>query len=103
MLTACVAQERVTYRSDALSPKTVTLVDLRSGESLLTVDVPVGQQLNMLFEYGQDRAEREGSDRLRYTVRQWGDTGINPGSEMVVPPPSLRRLDISLRKTPEGR
>jgi hypothetical protein len=101
LVVGCTTPERVSYRSDSYSPKTINVLDSRTGESLLTVDVPVGQQLNMKFEKSRDRAEAEGVDTLRWSLRKWGDAGLSPGSTREVPPPSARRVDVTLRGVPE--
>lgn len=101
LLGACSSTERIAYKSDTWSPKTVTLLDTRTGESVITIDVPVGKQLNLWFQKSAQTAENEGSDSLHYSIRPMGDSGTTPGTVLTVPPPSARRLDVTLRKTPE--
>lgn len=97
----CEFQERFAYRSDAYSPKTVSIVDTTSGSPVVTIDVPVGQQLNMVFDRLPDAAEQAGTDTLRYAIKPWGDTSLTNASSVSVPPPSMRRIDVSLRPVPE--
>lgn len=97
-LGGCQQFESVSYRSDAHSQKTITLLDTSNGEKLLTVDIPVGQQLNMVFDSDKDTAEQRGHDTLRWAVRKIGDDTVSGGNVMQVPPPSSRRIDMSLRQ-----
>lgn len=104
-LSGCEGPEVIAYRSDVNTPKTVTLLDVITGEKLLTVEIPVGQQLNLHFEKEGQIAERDGRDTLRWSIKPWGDTSVagDGASKMDVPPPSLRRLDVNLRPAPEQR
>ena len=101
VLVGCQGGERKAYRSDAWSPKTITLLDTRTGESVVTLDVPVGKQLNMWFVKSRTTAEREGTNTLRYAFRPWGDKSTIPGTTFTVPPPSALRLDMTERAKPE--
>jgi hypothetical protein len=101
MLGACSSTEKIVYSSDTWHPKTVNLLDSRTGESVVTIDVPVGKQLNMWFQKSAQTAEKEGQDTLHYSIRPLGDNGTTPGTVLSVPPPSARRLDVTLRKAPE--
>ncbi len=101
VLSGCGSAERISYRSDTWSPKTVTLRDTRTGESIVTVDVPVGKQLNLWFEKDVNTAEKDGADVLHYSVTAWGEKSTIPGSTITVPPPSARRLEWTERKKPE--
>ncbi|MFO0830808.1 MAG: hypothetical protein U0637_03085 [Phycisphaerales bacterium] len=100
-LAACRGPERISYKSDTWSPKTISVLDTRTGESVVTIDVPVGKQLNLWFKKDPTQAENEGSDELAYAVRPWGDKATIPGTTLQVPPPSARRIDMTLRKSPE--
>lgn len=103
-LTGCDGgPEMYTYRSEVHSPKTVTLRDTSSGEEILKVDVPVGQQLNLKFDKFRDIAETDGNDTLRWSLKPWNDESVAGGNTLKVPPPSSRRLDITLRPAPEQR
>lgn len=100
-LAACGSPERVSYRSDTWSPKTISVLDTRTGESVVTIDVPVGKQVNLWFKKDRNRAEADGSDELSYAIKPWGETTTIPGTTLTVPPPSARRIDMTLRKVPE--
>jgi hypothetical protein len=103
LLGGCSGREVFVYTSDAHSPKTVTLVDTTTGETIMTTLVPVGQQLNLRFEKDPLEAERSGSDRLAYSLRPLGDVSVSKGTSITVPPPTSRRIDVTLRPGPEAR
>lgn len=103
-LTGCDGGPEIyAWRSEVHSPKTVTLRDTSSGEEILKVDVPVGQQLNMKFDKFRDIAETDGNDTLNWSLKNWNDDSVAGGNTLKVPPPSSRRLDVTLRPAPEQR
>jgi len=102
-LGGCQSTEEFTYQSTSLTPQTVTLLDTTSGDTLWVVDVPVGQQLDMKFTERPATAEEFGSDIMRWTISPLGQPWQGSPSEVRVPPPSSRRLDVSLRKSGEAR
>ena len=92
--------DRYTYVSREWQPKTVTLIDTRTGETTWSVDVPVGQQLVVGFSQGT------GPNELRPDEIVWGlmPAGRRFGSRdnrQPCPPSSARRLDMVLRPAPE--
>lgn len=92
--------DRYTYVSRTWSPKTVSLVDTRTGETTWSVDVPVGEQLVVGFSKGT------GPNELRPDEIVWG---LMPGGQRFgtrdnrqpCPPRHARRLDMTLRPAPE--
>lgn len=106
-LTACStpgglpwSADRYVYQSNEWQPWTVSLIDARTGESLWSVDVPVGQQLVMGFRRGA------GPNEFKPDIMYWGITengrAISRQSNLVpVPPAHARRLEPVLRPTPE--
>lgn len=103
LLAGCKSTEVYSYRSTAFTPQTVTLVDITSGDPLWAVDVPVGQQLDLRFTERPDNSEGFGSDTMRWTLSPIGQNWKGAVSELRVPPPSARRLDVSLRPGGEAR
>ncbi|GAB4548711.1 MAG: hypothetical protein Tsb0013_09460 [Phycisphaerales bacterium] len=92
--------DRYTYVSRAWTPKTVSLIDTRTGETTWSVDVPVGQQLVVGFSQGT------GPNELRPDEIVWGlmPAGRRFGSRdnrQPCPPADARRLDMALRPAPE--
>lgn len=94
------SDDRFTYVSTAWQPWTVSLVDTRTGEALWSVDVPVGQQLGLGFIRGA------GPNMYKPDLMQWGlmEAGQMIGTrdnQLPVPPYSARRIESSIRATPE--
>lgn len=92
--------DRFTYISNEWRPWTVSLIDTRTGETIWTVDVPVGQQLAVGFRPGT------GPNEIRPDLMEWGlmPAGRRGGSlPNVVPVPDRfsRRLETTLRPAPE--
>jgi len=92
--------DRYTYVSRTWTPKTVSLVDTRTGEVTWSVDVPVGEQLVVGFSKGT------GPNELRPDEIVWGlmPAGRRFGTRdnrQPCPPNHARRLDMALRPAPE--
>ena len=94
------AADRYTYVSRTWSPQTITVVDTRTGEEIWSIDVPVGQQLVLDFERGKDQSEYMPDDML-WRVMNAGKLFGDLTSKMPAPPSHARRVDVSLRPTPE--
>lgn len=96
-----MSMDRFTYASTSWQPKTITLVDTRTGESIWSIDVPVGQRLSMQFIEGKNK-----QDQYRSAVMRWdlapGDTIFGSlKNQMAVPDKSVRRVEMKLRPAPE--
>jgi hypothetical protein len=102
-LSGCQSTEMFTYRSTPAVPQTVTLRDTTSGATLWVVEVPVGQQLDVKFTERGATSEAFGSDVMRWTLSPLGEPWAGTPSELRVPPPSSRRLDVSVREFGEAR
>lgn len=94
------SNDQFTYVSDEWRPWTVTLIDSRTGESLWSIDVPVGQQLAVGFREGS------GPNEFKPDMMDWGlmPAGRWFGARnntLPVPPSHARRLEPVLRPTPE--
>ncbi|MDX2116307.1 MAG: hypothetical protein SFZ24_11910 [Planctomycetota bacterium] len=92
--------DKFTYLSHEWQPWTVTLIDTRTGESLWSVDVPVGKQLVFGFREGA------GPNQFKPDMMDWGlwEAGRSYGTrdnQLPVPPAKSRRIEPSLRPTPE--
>lgn len=92
------SRDQYTYVSTTYQPKTISIIDTRTGQTVWTTDIPVGQQLAMRF-YADD--DDDGQDTLRWELmpagKHWGDmTNVDP-----VPPVGARRVDMTLRPSPE--
>lgn len=88
-----------TYVSTTHLPQTVAVIDTRTTEQLLVVEVPVGKQLVLSF-YNKDD-EIDGKGTLRWGVMPAGQSYGGLTNNMEVPPASARRVDVSFRRSPE--
>lgn len=94
--------DRFTYASTTWQPKTVTLVDTRTGEALWSVDVPVGRQLVIDFNALRRADNTEWlPDEAFWDIMP--DTRRHGAlkNKMRVPPATARRVDVTLRPVPE--
>lgn len=89
------------YISTAWQPKTVTLLDTRSGEKLASWDIPVGKQLAMQFYDGKNKDDAIYPTLLRYEIMPAGQEGGTLHNSMPSPGRDARRLDMELRPVPE--
>lgn len=99
---ALVSNDRFTYASTTWQPKTITLVDTRTGEALWSVDVPVGRQL--VIDFNSER--RVDNTQWLPDEALWDimpDTRRHGAlkNKMRVPPATARRVDVTLRPVPE--
>ena len=94
-----VSNDTFTYVSTAHLPQTVAVVDTRSSEQILVVEIPVGNQLVLSFYNMDDEADQKGT--LRWGVMPTGRSYGGLSNVMDVPPASSRRVDVSLRRSPE--
>lgn len=97
-----VSQDAFVYVSRAHEPKTVTLVDTRTGESLWTMDVPVGRKLVINFEPDKAGNTPGRPDLMRWELMNESDLLGRLDNAMPVPVASARRLDMTLRVGPES-
>ena len=92
-----------TYYSTEARPTTITLVDIRTGESLFAMDIPAGKQLTIDFEAGEGDDPVHRPDLLRYQIFDIGTTIGKLRSSLTVPPANVRRVDVSFRSGTELR
>lgn len=88
--------DKYVYPSTMELPQTVTLVDTRTGQTIWSKDIPVGQQLVMRF-YADATDDPHNPDRLEWRVMKLGRTGGTLTERMSVPNAGSRRLDTSFR------
>ena len=96
-----VSVDKYTYVSEPWEPKTVELVDTRTGETLWSVDVPVGQQLAVRFYPDREKDNAYTPDLMRWDLMEAGTRFRRLENSMLVPASNARRLDMSLRTAPE--
>lgn len=92
--------DRFTYVSDAWHPWTVNLVDTRTGETLWSVDVPVGQQITVGFREGSGPNEFK-PDMMDWGLEPAGRVGGSMPNQLPVPSSDARRLEPTFRPGPE--
>ncbi len=97
---AYYSDDSYTFVSRAWEPKTVTLIDTRTGESLWSVDVPVGKELRMGFSKGTGPNEYK-PDEVTWEMRENGRRFGSRDNRMPCPPRDARRVDMTLRPKPE--
>ncbi len=95
------AIDEYTYVSEPYSPQTITVVDTRTGESVFAMDVPVGQQLVINFDDKRVQSEEWMSGVMRWRLMPAGQRYGRLTNRISVPPPSSRRVDVTLRAYPE--
>lgn len=95
------SEDKFVYVSRPHEPKTITLVDTRTGESLWTMDVPVGRKLVLDFEEGEAPDTPNRPDLMRWELMQDSDLLGRLTNAMPVPNADSRRLDVTLRTSPE--
>lgn len=92
--------DRYTYISTSWNPKTVSLVDTRVGETIWSVDVPVGQQLVVGFYVGKGGTPQM-PDLMYWGLMEGGAGGGATPNRMPVPPYSARLIELTFRPAPE--
>lgn len=93
--------DEFTYVSTAHSPKTVTVVDTRTQETVFALDIPVGQQLVINFDDKQADRDKYMSGEMRWAVMPAGNRFGSLKNRVDVPPAGSRRVDMTLREGPE--
>ena len=92
-----------TYVSSEMKPVTITVIDTRSEQPFFKLDIPPGKQLTMNFLEGQGDDPVERPDRMVYAI--W-DAGTQTGrltNQLTCPPTGCRRIDYTIRTSPEWR
>lgn len=92
--------DRFTYESSSWYPKTVSLIDTRTGQTVWTVDIPVGEQLVVGFSRGTGPNEFN-TDEIVWGLMPAGQRFGTRDNRMPCPPSGVRRLDVALRPAPE--
>ncbi|MFG0251436.1 MAG: hypothetical protein ACF8NJ_01020 [Phycisphaerales bacterium JB038] len=90
-----------TYISTTSAPKTITLLDTRSGEEIWSVDVPVGHQLTMSFRDGEGDDPVYLPDLMQYRISPERFYFGRLDSQISVPNENSRRVVMTLRPSPE--
>ncbi len=95
------SSDSYTYISRTWSPKTVTLTDTRTGETLWSVDLPVGKQMTVGFRKGTGPNEYK-PDMMYWGLTEPGRVGRVQKNWIPVPPNHGRKIELTLRDAPES-
>ena len=90
-----------TWESTEEFPKTITLIDTRSGEKIFVMEIPVGKQLVIDFEPDGGNNAVETPDLMRWEIFDVGTGWGALNNAMTVPNRWSRRLDIVIRPSSE--
>lgn len=101
---AMASKDQFTYASTTWQPMTISLVDTRIGETIWSVDVPVGKNLALNFQPAPQ--DEVGADPARPDLMNWAimspdQHSPNFENKVRVPDKSARRVEVSIRPTPE--
>jgi hypothetical protein len=91
-----------TFYSTESMQKSVTLVDLRTDQVVLHIDIPPGKQLTLDFDAGDGDDPVNTPDLLRYEVMELGTKSGKLNNSLTVPNAASRRLDVSVRQRIEA-
>ncbi len=94
--------DQYTYESYPEYPQTVTLIDHTTGETLWTMEVPVGKKLVMKIKEGENKRDPARPDILHWDVMDMSVGYETLDNAMPVPPSWSRRVDVTFRNLPSG-
>ena len=92
--------DRATYESTTWSPKTVYVIDTRTGQTIWSIDVPVGRQVAVGFETGNGPNEYM-PDTMVWEVMDYDKVFGVLSNRRAAPPRHARRIEFELRPAPE--
>ncbi|MCH2161994.1 MAG: hypothetical protein MK085_09000 [Phycisphaerales bacterium] len=90
-----------TYYSTTTSPKSITIIDIRTEEAFFTMDLPVGKQLTFKFMDGGGDDSIYTPDRMLWEVWDLGTQTGRLTNQLTAPPSSARRIQVAIRPAPE--
>ncbi len=89
------------YISTPTRPVTITLVDTRNGEPFFKLDIPAGEQLTFKFVEGSGTGSRIEPTKMMWAVWEAKTEFGSLNNQLICPPASCRRIDVSFRPAPE--
>ncbi|MBX3388679.1 MAG: hypothetical protein KF691_04410 [Phycisphaeraceae bacterium] len=95
------SNDTFTFISNEYYPVTVTIVDVRTNEPIWTADVPVAKQLTLRFHEAQFPDNPANPDSLQWRFFERPTRAGELNSVMACPDKYSRRMDVTIRKTPE--
>ncbi len=90
--------DECTYESTQEFPQSVKVTDLSTNAILWQLDVPVGQQVVIRFEYNYDPDNVTRPALMRWEIKPRGDQFGELHNVMPAPDRTQRRVDVYLRK-----
>ena len=87
----------LTYFSTAEDPKTISLIDLRNGDNVFEMKIPVGKQLVMQFYDGSGDDPVYTPDLMKYQIFDIGTQVGSLQNSITVPDAYSRRVDVFMR------
>lgn len=93
--------DRYRYESTTYSPKTISLLDTRTGETAWSVDVPVGQAIQISFSKGTGPNEYR-PDEIRWEMAPIDRYIVSPTNSQPCPPSYSRLIVMTERAKPEA-
>lgn len=78
--------------------KSISMVDLRSGEVFFAMDIPPGKQLVWQFHKGEGDDPVYTPDLMHFEVQEAGDKFGKLRNTMTVPGASSRRSDVTVKQ-----
>lgn len=98
-----VSYDCATYESTPDTPWTVSVVDLTTGETIWTCDVPIGKKLVVRFYEDENPSNQVRPSVLRWKFMAKDQYSGTLDNAIAVPPKYARRLDTSLRTEGQAR
>lgn len=95
------SEDQFVYVSRPYQAWTVTLKDVRTGDEIWSVEVPVGKQLVVHFLPGAGTPNSLTPDLMEWAIMDEGVESDRLANSLPVPPANSRRLDPVLRPGPE--
>lgn len=89
------------YISTPTRPVTVTLVDTRNNEPFFKMDIPPGKQLTFKFIDETGSGARAEPSKLLWEVWDAKTEFGSLSNQLICPPSSCRRVDVTYRTAPE--
>ncbi len=94
--------DREVFISRTWEPKTIYVVDTRTGERVFTSELPVGRQL--VVQFVEDKFPENGFNtaEMRFEEMKAGKSWGRLEHSVPVPPAMSRRLEWEMRPVPEN-
>lgn len=97
-----ISSDAYTYISTAFYPKTVSVIDTRTGQTVWSYDVPVGRQLNFQFSASDEPQSAAYPDKIKWSEVDAGQLFGTLENEQPMPGRDARRIDLKIRPVPEN-